>query len=50
MMRPDPVTLKYVVHASGTVKERKKLENQSFKSLRQVDNHLYGNITYLKCR
>jgi hypothetical protein len=47
-MHPDPVILKLVVYASlaGTVRERERLENQSSKSPRQVDNRVYNNVTY----
>ena len=44
MMYPDPDILKLVVHPSGTVRERKILENQSSKSLRQVVNRVYSNV------
>jgi hypothetical protein len=44
MMHPDPVILKLVVYASGTVRERERLENQSSKSPRQVDNRVYSNV------
>ena len=45
-MHPNPVALKLVVYTSGTVRERKKLENQSYKSPREVDNRLYNNFAY----
>ena len=46
-MHPDPVILKSVVYASGTVRERERLENQSSKSPRQVDDRVYINVTYI---
>jgi hypothetical protein len=46
MMRPDSVMLKLVVYASGTVRERERLENQSSKSPRQVDNRVNDNVNY----
>ena len=45
-MHPSLVALKLVVYASGTVRERERSENQSYKSPREVDNRVYNNFTY----